>query len=56
MSLVAQHPDDSADNPDGDTITGVVGPMKLVDDVMADDDDHDDEDDDGHYKGKKKDD
>jgi hypothetical protein len=27
MSLVAQHPDGSTDNPDGQTITGYVGPI-----------------------------
>jgi secreted PhoX family phosphatase len=35
MSLVAQHPDSSTDNPYGDTITGVIGPMKLVEDDVA---------------------
>lgn len=30
MTLVAQHPDPSAGNPDGDTITGYVGPMTLL--------------------------
>lgn len=42
MSLVAQHPDSSSDNPNGDTITGVVGPMKLgeVDEYEGDDDHH----------------
>ncbi|MEN8167139.1 MAG: alkaline phosphatase PhoX [Pseudomonadota bacterium] len=39
MTLVAQHPDSSTDNPYGDSITGVVGPMTLVDN----DDDEDEE-------------
>lgn len=29
MTLVAQHPDSSGGNPDGDSITGVVGPIEL---------------------------
>ena len=47
MTLVAQHPDISPDNPYGDSITGVVGPMQLVEDDGAgeDEDDH-------HHKDK----
>jgi secreted PhoX family phosphatase len=54
MTLVAQHPDSSDENANGDSLTGVVGPMKLVEDA-EDDDDHDDHDD-HHHKGKQKDD
>lgn len=52
MSLVAQHPDGSADNPYGDTITGVVGPMKLLEDEASDEK----EDDEDHRKHEEDDD
>lgn len=42
MTLVAQHPDNSADNLYGDSITGMVGPMLLVEDNQDDVDDHED--------------
>lgn len=37
MTVVAQHPDESAGNPAGDSITGVIGPMTLPAVYMVDD-------------------
>lgn len=53
MSLVAQHPSTgSGDNPNGNnSITGVIGPMMLPEDVS---DDGDNDEDHYHSKGKKK--